>query len=91
MGLVATERQARLTRLTICMAANSAWKIIYCFAQECDDDIQEDDGAGRQTIFRVVRIPFKVSDRYASSITGSDACKLGPSPGTFRRAGLYQH
>jgi hypothetical protein len=28
---------------------------------ECHDEVQEDDGAGRQKIFRVVRIPFKVA------------------------------
>ena len=29
--------------------------------QECDDEIEEDDGQGGQVIFRVVRIPFKVA------------------------------
>lgn len=28
--------------------------------QECHDEIKEDDGAGQQSIFRIVRIPFKV-------------------------------
>ena len=29
--------------------------------QECHDEIEEDDDSGRQQIFRIVRIPFRVS------------------------------
>ena len=28
--------------------------------QVCDDTVEEDDGEGGQTLFRVVRIPFRV-------------------------------
>ncbi len=29
--------------------------------QECVDEVEGDDGQGRQQIFRVVRIPFRVA------------------------------
>lgn len=29
--------------------------------QECHDEIEEDDPSGRQRIFRIVRIPFRVA------------------------------
>lgn len=28
--------------------------------QECHDTVEEDDGRGRQKLFRLVRIPFRV-------------------------------
>ena len=31
-----------------------------CLLQVCDDTVEEDDGEGAQTLFRVVRIPFRV-------------------------------
>lgn len=31
-----------------------------CCAQVCDDTVEEDDGQGNQTIFRIVRVPFRV-------------------------------
>ena len=30
------------------------------YVQVCDDTIEEDDGQGNQTIFRVIRVPFRV-------------------------------
>ena len=31
-----------------------------CLLQVCDDTIEEDDGKGNQTLFRVIRVPFRV-------------------------------
>ena len=33
---------------------------VHCYIQVCDDTVEEDDGQGNQTIFRVIRVPFRV-------------------------------
>ena len=59
------------TPVTVLLSLNSIWPcnnsalsntgliLNYC-AQVCDDTIEEDDGQGNQTLFRVVRVPFRV-------------------------------
>ena len=42
------------------LATSSARAAPVLAVQECLDTVEEDDGRGRQKLFRIVRIPFRV-------------------------------
>lgn len=62
---------------------------VFTAMTECEDEVEEDDGEGKQRIFRVVRIPFRV--RASAGRRGTHSSPPEPEPRRLTRVSMGNH